>query len=139
MELAIYTQEGKDTGRKAVLNDEVFAIEPNEHVLYLAVKQYLANPRPGTAKAADGRIIVVEDIKIDAPKTKEFVKIAKALNFEGKKVLVLNADIDRNVTLSARNVPGVNILRAGDANTYALLNNNVIIITESSLETVNKF
>lgn len=138
MELAIYTQEGKDTGRKAVLNDEVFAIEPNEHVLYLAVKQYLANQRQGThkskersevsgstrklhkqkggggsrigdinspvlvgggrvfgprprdyrfklnakmkdlarrsalsAKAADGRIIVVEDIKIDAPKTKE--------------------------------------------------------------------
>lgn len=206
MELAIYTQEGKDTGRKAVLNDEVFAIEPNEHVLYLAVKQYLANQRQGThkskersevsgstrklhkqkggggsrigdinspvlvgggrvfgprprdyrfklnakmkdlarrsalsAKAADGRIIVVEDIKIDAPKTKEFVKIAKVLNFEGKKVLVLNAGIDRNVTLSARNVPGVNILRAGDANTYALLNNNVIIITESSLETVNKF
>ena len=92
-----------------------------------------------SAKAADGRIIVVEDIKIDAPKTKEFVKIAKALNFEGKKVLVLNAGIDRNVTLSARNVPGVNILRAGDVNTYALLNNNVIIITESSLETVNKF
>lgn len=206
MELAIYTQEGKDTGRKAVLNDEVFAIEPNEHVLYLAVKQYLANQRQGThkskersevsgstrklhkqkggggsrigdinspvlvgggrvfgprprdyrfklnakmkdlarrsalsAKAADGQIIVVEDIKIDAPKTKEFVKIAKALNIEGKKALVLNASIDRNVALSARNVSGVNILRAGDANTYALLNNNVIIITESSLETVNKF
>ena len=206
MELAIYTQEGKDTGRKAVLNDEVFAIEPNEHVLYLAVKQYLANQRQGThkskersevsgstrklhkqkggggsrigdinspvlvgggrvfgprprdyrfklnakmkdlarrsalsAKAADGQIIVVEDIKIDAPKTKEFVKIAKALNIEGKTALVLNASIDRNVALSARNVPGVNILRAGDANTYALLNNNVIIITESSLETVNKF
>ncbi len=206
MELAIYTQEGKDTGRKAVLNDEVFAIEPNEHVLYLAVKQYLANQRQGThkskersevsgstrklhkqkggggsrigdinspvlvgggrvfgprprdyrfklnakmkdlarrsalsAKAADGQIIVVEDIKIDAPKTKEFVKIAKALNIEGKKALVLNANIDRNVALSARNVPGINILRAGDANTYALLNNNVIIITESSLETVNKF
>ena len=52
---------------------------------------------------------------------------------------MLNAGIDRNVTLSARNVPGVNILRAGDVNTYALLNNNVIIITESSLETVNKF
>ena len=206
MELAIYTQEGKDTGRKAVLNDEVFAIEPNEHVLYLAVKQYLANQRQGTqkskersevsgstrklhkqkggggsrigdlnspvlvgggrvfgprprdyrfklnakmkdlarrsalsAKAADGQIIVVEDIKIEAPKTKEFVKTAKALNFEGKKALVLNANIDRNVALSARNVPGVNILRAVDANTYALLNNNVIIITESSLETVNKF
>ena len=53
MELAIYTQEGKDTGRKAVLNDEVFAIEPNEHVLYLAVKQYLANQRQGTHKSKE--------------------------------------------------------------------------------------
>ncbi len=206
MELAIYTQEGKDTGRKAVLNDEVFAIEPNEHVLYLAVKQYLANQRQGThkskersevsgstrklhkqkggggarigdinspvlvgggrvfgprprdyrfklnakvkdlarrsalsAKAADGEIIVVEDIKIDAPKTKDFVKITKALNVEGKKALVLYTGTDRNVALSARNIPGVKMLRACDANTYALLNNNVIIITESSLEQVNKF
>ena len=73
------------------------------------------------------------------PKRDALQAIAKALNIEGKKALVLNASIDRNVALSARNVPGVNILRAGDANTYALLNNNVIIITESSLETVNKF
>lgn len=206
MELAIYTQEGKDTGRKAVLNDEVFAIEPNEHVLYLAVKQYLANQRQGThkskersevsgstrklhkqkggggsrigdinspllvgggrvfgprprdyrfklnakmkdlarrsalsAKAAEGQIIVVEDIKLEAPKTKDFAKITKDLNVADKKALVLYAEADNNVVLAARNIPGVKMLRAANANTYALLNNNVIIITESSLEQVNKF
>lgn len=53
MELAVYNQEGKDTGRKVVLSDEVFAIEPNEHALYLDVKQYLANHRQGTHKSKE--------------------------------------------------------------------------------------
>ena len=48
MEVAVYNIKGEDTGRKVTLNDSVFAIEPNEHVLYLAVKQYLANQRQGT-------------------------------------------------------------------------------------------
>ena len=48
MELSVLTKEGKDTGRKVVLNDEVFGIEPNNHVVYLAVKQYLADQRQGT-------------------------------------------------------------------------------------------
>lgn len=53
MKLSILTQEGKDTGRKANLNDAVFGIEPNEHAMYLDVKQYLANQRQGTAKAKE--------------------------------------------------------------------------------------
>lgn len=51
MELNIVNQLGKDTGRKANLNDDVFGIEPNEHAMYLDVKQYLANQRQGTHKA----------------------------------------------------------------------------------------
>ncbi|MDE6207194.1 MAG: 50S ribosomal protein L4 [Muribaculaceae bacterium] len=53
MELAVYNKEGQDTGRRVVLNDEVFAIEPNEHALYLDVKQYLANQRQGTHKSKE--------------------------------------------------------------------------------------
>lgn len=53
MELAIYTKEGKDTGRKAVLADEVFAVDANEHAIYLDVKQYLANHRQGTHKSKE--------------------------------------------------------------------------------------
>lgn len=53
MELAIYNQQGQDTGRKATLNDEVFAIVPNEHAIYLDVKQYLANHRQGTHKSKE--------------------------------------------------------------------------------------
>ena len=53
MELAIYNIKGEDTGRKAVLNDQVFAIEANEHAVYLDVKQYLANQRQGTHKSKE--------------------------------------------------------------------------------------
>ena len=53
MELAVYNIKGEDTGKKVVLNDAVFGIEPNEHVVYLAVKQFLANQRQGTHKAKE--------------------------------------------------------------------------------------
>ncbi len=53
MELSVFNKEGKDTGRKVVLNDSVFGIEPNNHVVYLAVKQYLADQRQGTHKSKE--------------------------------------------------------------------------------------
>lgn len=205
MEVAIYNQEGQDTGRKAVLNDEVFAIEPNEHILYLDVKQYLAAQRQGThkskersevsgstrklhkqkggggsrigdinspllvgggrvfgprprdyrfklnkkmkqlarrsalsLKAQQNSIIVVDDIKIAQPKTKEFVKIANNLKVNDKKVLVVLGKADQNVLLSARNVPGTSLVSAADLNAYTVLNNNALVIAEAALEQINK-
>ena len=195
MELAIYNINGEDTGRRAVLNDSVFAIEANEHALYLDVKQYLANRRQGThkskerseisgstrklhkqkggggsrigdinspllvggarvfgprprdyrfklnkkvkqlarksalsVKAQENQIIIVENFSFEAPKTKEFIKIAKNLKIDGKKVLLVLASQEKNVFLSLRNVPGASVMNATDINTYALLNNNAIEI-----------
>jgi len=62
MELAVYNQQGQDTGRRVNLNDEVFAIEPNEHALYLDVKQYLANRRQGTHKSKERSDLSVADV-----------------------------------------------------------------------------
>ena len=205
MEVAIYNQEGQDTGRKAVLNDEVFAIEPNEHILYLDVKQYLAAQRQGTHKskersevsgstrklhkqkggggsrigdinspvlvgggrvfgprprdyrfklnkkmkqlarrsalsllAANNGVIVVEDIKLAAPQTKDFIKVTDNLKVADKKVLVVMEKADRNVLLSARNVPDTALVAPADLNAYTVLNNNALVITESALETINK-
>ena len=205
MELAIYNIKGEDTGRKAVLNDAVFAIDANEHTVYLDVKQYLANQRQGThkskersevsgstrklhkqkggggsrigdinspvlvgggrvfgprprdyrfklnkkikqlarksvlsAKAQDNKIVIVEDFTFEAPKTKDFVALTKNLKLEGTKTLLLLAGIDKNVYLSARNVPDTRVMTASDVNTYALLNNKAIVMTESSLEVINK-
>ena len=205
MELAIFNQEGQDTGRKAVLNDEVFAITPNEHAVYLDVKQYLANQRQGThkskersevsgstrklhkqkggggsrigdinspvlvgggrvfgprprdyrfklnkklknlarrsalsQKALDNQIIIVEDIVLNAPKTKDFIRIEQNLKVEGKKVLFVMEERSENVTLSARNIPNTRLMRAADINTYAVMNNNAMVITEKGLEIINK-
>ena len=205
MELAVYNQQGQDTGRRVNLNDEVFAIEPNEHALYLDVKQYLANQRQGThkskersevsgstrklhkqkggggsrigdinspllvgggrvfgprprdyrfklnkklkdiarrsalsLKAAAGEIIVVDTVNFEAPKTKEYVNFAKNLKVDGKKVLLVLADKNNNVYLSMRNVPDAKIMTASDINTYAVLNNNALVLSEASVEELNK-
>ena len=53
MEIAVYNKEGQDTGRKVLLDDAIFGIEPNDHAIYLDVKQYLANQRQGTHKAKE--------------------------------------------------------------------------------------
>ena len=81
---------------------------------------------------------MLEDFSFEAPKTKEFVKIAKNLKIDGKKVLLVLASQEKNVFLSLRNVPGASVMNATDINTYALLNNNAIVITEGSLEVINK-
>ena len=90
-----------------------------------------------SAKAQDNKIVIVEDFTFEAPKTKEFVNLTKNLKLEGQKLLLLAASLDANVQLSARNVPGANLMNAADANTYALLNNNAIVLTESGLEVIN--
>ena len=182
MELAVYNIKGEDTGKKVTLNDAVFAVEePNQHVIYLAVKQYLANQRQGThkakersevsgstrsvfgprprdyrfklnkktkdlarrsaltLKAADNEILVVEDFTFEAPKTKEFVNIANNLKINGKKATWVLADQNKNVYLSARNIEGVKIATASDLNTYVILDNKVLVLSESAVPVVNEF
>ena len=205
MEVAIYNIKGEDTGRKAQLADEVFAIDANEHAVYLDVKQYLANQRQGTHKSKersevsgstrklhkqkggggsrigdinspvlvgggrvfgprprdyrfklnkkvkslarksaltykvqDNQLIVIEDLNFEAPKTKDFINIAKNLKVDGKKVLLVLPSDNKNVTLSARNVPDARTMVASNLNTYAIMNSNAVILTESSLDCVNK-
>ena len=210
MEVAVYNINGEDTGRKVVLNDDVFARnleEGNaEHTIYLDVKQYLANQRQGThkskersevsgstrklgrqkggggarrgdinspllrgggtvfgprprdyrsklnkkqkalarkialtSKANDKHIFVVENFTFDAPKTKDFLKIAKNFKVEDKKVLLVFAEPNDNVLLSVRNVPNALMAQAIDLNAYTVLNNDAILLTEGSVEIVNKF
>ena len=205
MELAVYNIKGEDTGRKVTLNDEIFGIaEPNEHAVYLDVKQYLANKRQGTHKAKErseiagstkklgrqkggggarhgdiksplfhgggrvfgprprnysfklnkkvkalarrsaltykaqnNQIMVIEDIKFDAPKTKEFVNITRNLKLEGQKLLLVLNGVERNVFLSLRNLPTASVITASDINTYRVLDNRMILVTESSVDALN--
>ena len=202
MEVSVLNINGQETGRKVVLNDAIFGIEPNDHVLYLDVKQYLANQRQGTAKtkersemsgstrklgrqkggggarrgdinspvlvggarvfgpkprdygfklnkkvkvlarksalsykAKENAIIVVEDFEMAAPKTKEFVNIVKNLQLGERKSLLLLPSVNKNVYLSARNLQRSEVMTASALNAYKVLNADVLVITEKSLET----
>ena len=204
MELNVLNIKGQETGRKVTLNEAIFGIEPNDHVIYLDVKQYLANQRQGNAKskerseisgstrklgrqkggggarhgdinspllrggarvfgpkprdysfklnkkvkalarksalsykAQENAIIVLEDFTMEAPKTKEFVAIAKNLKIDGKKMLFLMSDTNNNVYLSARNLQRSEVMEANKLNTYKVLDADVLVITEKSLQTID--
>ncbi|MGN6508326.1 MAG: 50S ribosomal protein L4 [Chitinophaga sp.] len=201
MQLDILNIEGKKTGRTIELPEEIFGVEPNNHVIYLAVKQYLAAQRQGThkvktraevkgasrklhkqkgtggsrkgnirnplykgggtifgpkphrydiklnrkvkdvakisalsTKAKENSIIIVEDINLDAPKTKQFQSILTNLNINvaGRKTLVVLPEYNDNVYLSLRNIPTVDSTVLSDVNTYDIMNSNFLVFTESA-------
>ena len=204
MEINVLNIKGQETGRKVTLNESIFGIEPNDHVLYLDVKQYMANQRQGTAKskerseisgstrklgrqkggggarhgdinspllrgggrvfgpkprnygfklnkkvkalarksalsykAQENAILVVEDFNFEAPKTKEFVNLAKNLKVDGKKLLLLMPETNKNVVLSARNLQRSEVMLANNINAYKILNADVMVITENSLKVID--
>ncbi len=201
MKVAVVDIKGKDTGKKVELSKDIFGIEPNDHAIYLDVKQHLANRRQGTHKAKEradikgstrkikkqkgtgtaragsikspvfrggGRvfgprprsysfkvnkstkrlarnsalsiaaknnnIVVLQNFSFDAPKTKDFKAILKALDLENKKsVFVLNGQ-NNNVYLSARNLSRVNVITNSDLNTYKVMNAAKVVFVEEALE-----
>ena len=204
MDINVLDIKGQETGRKVTLNENIFGIEPNDHVLYLAVKQYLADQRQGTAKskersehagstrklgrqkggggarrgdinspvlvgggrvfgpkprdysfklnkkvkvlarksaltykAQENAIVVVEDFNLDAPTTKDFVNIAKNLKVDGKKLLLVLPEVEKNVYLSARNLQKTEVMTAAQVNSYKVLNADVLVVTENSLKVID--
>ena len=83
-------------------------------------------------KAKENAILVVEDIELDTPKTKDFVGILKSLNLNNKKSLVVIPDYNDNLYLSLRNIPKVTGTLLSDINTYELVNSDVLVLTESA-------
>ncbi len=108
-----------------------YSFKLNKKVKILARKSALAY------KVQENALIVVEDFSFEAPKTKEIVNIAKNLKVDGKKLLFVLPTANKNVYLSARNLQGTEVLEAAKVNTYKVLNADVLVITEKSLETIN--
>ena len=197
MELPVLKIDGSESGKKVVLDEKVFGIEPNDHAIYLDVVQYLAHQRQGTAKTKDrseiahstkklgrqkggggarhgslkanifvggGRvfgpkprlyrtklnkkqkalarfsalsykaqenaIVFVEPFAMDAPKTKEFLNIIKAVKAGDRKVLFVLPENSTNIYLSSRNLPEVNVITVNELNTYAIMNANSMVIMD---------
>ena len=205
MEVNVYNIKGEDTGRKVTLNESIFGFEPNDHAIYLDVKQFMANQRQGTHKskerseisgstrkigrqkggggarrgdmnspvlvgggrvfgpkprdyffklnkkvktlarksalsykAKNNAIVVVEDFTMEAPKTKEFITIAKNLKVADKKLLMVLPEKNNLVYLSARNLEKASVITASELNTYAVLNAVNLVLTESSVAVVEQ-
>ena len=199
MQVDVLNTQGQKTGRTVELPEEIFGIEPNDHVIYLAVKQYqgaqrqgnhkvktraevhgsskklhkqkgtggarkgnlrnplykgggtIFGPKPHTYdiklnrkvkdlakmsalayKAKENAIVVLEDVKMDAPKTKTFTDILKSLNISNKKALIVLPEYNDNLYLSLRNVPKATGTLLSDMNTYDIVNANVLVLTESA-------
>ena len=203
MEVNVLNIKGENTGRKVTLDESIFGIEPNEHVVYMAVRQYLAAQRQGThkskersemsgstrklgrqkggggarrgdinspllvggarvfgptprdynfklnkkvkqlarksalsQKAIDNAVVVVEDFNFDAPSTKAFIEVLNNLKVSERKQLFVLPSSNKAVYLSARNLKGTQMAIASDINTYGIMNAEVLVVTESSLEVI---
>jgi large subunit ribosomal protein L4 len=205
MEVKVIDSKGKATSKKVTLSETIFGIEPNDHAIYLDVKQHLANRRQGTHKSKErnevagstrklkkqkgtggaragsvksgtrvggGRIfgprprnyhfklnvklkrlarksafaykakldsiVVVEDVALATPKTAEFKSMLSNLNLLNEKVLMIVGAGNDNVYLSSRNLQRVKVVSADSVNTYDVLNAKKVVLTESSIEVIEK-
>ena len=201
--VSVYNMEGKEVGT-IELNDAVFGVTVNEHLVHMAVVQQLANNRQGTQKAktrsevsgggrkpwrqkgtgharqgstrspqwtgggvvfapvprdysfkinkkekraalksalsdkvANGKLVVVDALTFDAPKTKEFAKVMANLNVNDKALVVLN-DNNENVVLSARNIPTVKTSLTNTINVYDVVNAKTLVLTQDAVKTIEE-
>ena len=201
MELSVINKSGKKTDKTVKLAATVFAIEPNDHAIYLDVKQHLANQRQGTAKtkeraeiqrttkklkrqkgtggaragsmksplfrgggrvfgpkprdysfklnkkvkelarrsalsykALDNSITILEELKFDTPKTKNYADLLGKLKLDDKKTLVVLGDENKNIYLSSRNLNDTKVVTASELNTYDILNADTLVLLESSIK-----
>lgn len=199
MQVDVLNKKGEKTGRNVVLPDDIFGIEPNDHVIYLAVKQYLATQRQGNSKtktraevkgsskklhkqkgtggsrkgnirnplykgggavngpvphlygfklnrkvkdlakmsalahkARENKIVVLEDLNMETPKTKELSAIINNVSGGSRKSMLIATENDNNLFLSARNLTNNKMVSLSDMNTYDLMNAQVLIFTESA-------
>ena len=200
MELSVLNNKGKETGRKVKLNPSVFGIDPNDHAIYLDVKQHLANKRQGThkskeraeivgstrkikkqkgtgtaragsiknpifrgggrifgptprdynqkvnkkvkrlarksalsIKAKEKSILIIEDFKMDAPKTSAYNDVLQALGLRDKKSLVVLGEPNNNVYLSSRNLGYSKVITNSELNTYQITNASSLVLFESAV------
>ncbi|PDM39362.1 MULTISPECIES: 50S ribosomal protein L4 [unclassified Geobacillus] len=201
--VALYNQSGETIG-EIELNDSVFGIEPNKHVLFEAVVMQRASLRQGThktknraevsgggrkpwrqkgtgrarqgsirapqwrgggtvfgpvprsysyklpkkvrrlaiksalsSKVLENNIVVLDNLTLEAPKTKEMVKILNNLSVD-RKALIVTDDVNENLTLSARNIPGVTVVTANGINVLDVLNHDKLVITKAAVEKVEE-
>ena len=117
----------------------MFGPKPRDYRFKLNKKvKQLARRSALSYKVQENALVVVEDFTFEAPKTKNFIALLNDLNLAGKKVLVVAAGSDKNLYLSARNLPKAKVAVASDINTYGVLDASVLVLTESAVAKVEE-
>ncbi|SMB88829.1 LSU ribosomal protein L4P [Thermanaeromonas toyohensis ToBE] len=117
----------------------IFGPRPRDYSYKLPKKvRRLAMRSALSAKVKEGNMIVLEDLKLPRPRTKDMLGILKALKLEDRKALVVTAEPDRNVELSARNIPGVTPMASRGLNVYDILAHEKLVITREAVERVQE-
>ena len=140
-------QKGGGGARRGDLNSpvlyhggRVFGPRPRDYRTKLNKKvKALARRIALTSRVNDNKLIVIENLKFDAPKTKNYIALAKNFKLQDKKVLLVVPESDSNIMLSVRNVPNAIMMRAMDLNAYSVLNNDAMLVTEDSVALINDF
>jgi large subunit ribosomal protein L4 len=117
----------------------IFGPRPRDYRQDLTKKmKRLARKSALSYKVKDNQIMIVEDFVLNNIKTKDFSKILTDLKINGKKVLVLTGSYNEIIYKAGRNIPKVNILEAANASTYDILNNQILVLQKSAVESINK-
>jgi large subunit ribosomal protein L4 len=112
----------------------VFGPVPRDYSFKLNKKvKQLARKSALSYKAKNGAITVVENFEFEAPKTKKMLELAKNLQVADKKPLIVLSSANKNVYLSARNLPSINVITTSELNTYNVLNAKTLVLTEGSV------
>ena len=142
----IKKQKGTGTARAGSIKNPlfkgggtVFGPRPRSYSFKLnkSLKR-LARKSAFSIKAKESNIMVVEDFEFEAPNTKNFITVLKALGLDNKKSLFVLGDSNKNVYLSSRNLKGSSVVSNLELSTYAILNTNSLVLLESSLEGIEE-
>ena len=131
-------RQGSTTDPSQVGGGIAFAPKPRDYRYTVPKKlKRLAMKSALSAKVQDNEIIVLDELKFDAPKTKEMVKVLENVK-ANKKALIITAEKDDNIVKSAANIPGVRTALVGTMNVYEIVNYNSFIVTKEAIEKIEE-
>ncbi len=142
----LHKQKGTGGSRKGDIKNplfrsggRVFGPRPRKYDIKLNKKvRQLAKASALSTKAAEGKVMILEDIKMDSAKTKEFVGILKSLQLTGSKALIVTADNDQNIIRSSRNIPKTSVTTVNELNPYQILHAGTVIFSEGAVARLNE-
>ena len=138
----LHRQKGTGGSRKGDIKNplfrsggRVFGPRPRNYRMDINKKvRQLARASAFSSKAAAGKVKLIEDLTMDAPRTKDFLSILSSLELSTEKTLLITADHNKSVYMSSRNIPNAQVVAASDVNTYEVLHAGTVLVAEGAID-----